>query len=176
MENSNICGDYLKQQTGIFVKNMFQQMDDCRENDPRKYMELVKKIRDGSFDKQPNSDTDSISPEDWKSHFSDLLGPKITKNEHHNEYENFVSQNVEKCNQIFEKALDKNEILRAVKSLKNNKSSSFDRVTNEMIKASMPALLDPIFLLFKTLIENSLYPTTWKTDILSPIHKKGGER
>ena len=42
-----------------------------------------------------------------------------------------------------------------------------------MIKASMPALLDPIFLLFKTLIENSLYPTTWKTDILSPIHKKG---
>ena len=42
-----------------------------------------------------------------------------------------------------------------------------------MIKASMPALLDPIYLLFNTLIENSLYPTSWKTDILSPIHKKG---
>ena len=125
---------------------MFKQMDECRETDPRKYMELVKKIRDGSFDKQPNSDTDSISPEDWKSHFSDLLGPKITKTEHHIEYENFVSQNVEKCNQIFEKALDKNEIL---KSLKNNKSSSFDRVTNEMIKASMPHYLTQSFYYLK---------------------------
>ena len=61
----------------------------------------------------------------------------------------------------------------AVKSLKNNKSTSFDLISNEMIKNSMPVLLDPIFELFNTMINNSLYSSYWKLDILSPIHKKG---
>ena len=74
---------------------------------------------------------------------------------------------------IFEKPLTKSEILKAIKTLKNNKSASFDMVTNEMLKSSMPALLDPIFALFKTMIESSIYPSSWKVDILSPIHKKG---
>ena len=46
-------------------------------------------------------------------------------------------------------------------------------VSNEMLKASMPALLDPIFKLFSTMIKNSLYSNYWKSDILSPVHKKG---
>ena len=37
----------------------------------------------------------------------------------------------------------------------------------------MPLLLDPILDLFTTMIENSLYSSFWKLDILSPIHKKG---
>ena len=74
---------------------------------------------------------------------------------------------------MFEQPLKKEEILKAVKGLKNNKASSFDLVTNEMIKGCMPVFLDPIFLLFKTMIDNSLYPKYWKSDILTPIHKKG---
>ena len=57
--------------------------------------------------------------------------------------------------------------------LKNNKSTSFYFVSNEMIKASMPSLLDPLFLLFSTMINSSLYSKYWKVDILTPIHKKG---
>ena len=41
-----------------------------------------------------------------------------------------------------------------------------------MIKSSVPTLLDPIFLLFDTMVKSSLYSSHWKTDILSPIHKK----
>ena len=81
--------------------------------------------------------------------------------------------NIEHHNDIFEEPLTKKEILEAIKSLKNNKSTSFDMVSNEMLKASMPALLDPIFKLFSTMIKNSLYSNYWKSDILSPVHKKG---
>ena len=42
-----------------------------------------------------------------------------------------------------------------------------------MIKASLPVLLDPIFELFTIMINNSLYSSCWKLDILSPVHKKG---
>ena len=44
----------LKQQQGKFLKKMFEQMDQCQKRDPKIYMEFVKKIRDGSFDKQTN--------------------------------------------------------------------------------------------------------------------------
>ena len=76
-------------------------------------------------------------------------------------------------NEIFEQPLTKKEILEAIKNLKNNKSTSFDKVSNEMLKASMPVLLDPIFELFTTMIKNSIYSKYWKLDILSPVHKKG---
>ena len=136
-------------------------------------MEFVKKIRDGSFDKQPSSDTDSISPDDWRSHFQNLLGPKVNKAELHAQYEKYIKENIDSCDHLFEKPLTKAEILEAVKSLKNNKSASFDMVTNEMLKSGISVLIDPIFLLFKTMIESSIYPNSWKVDILSPIHKKG---
>ena len=88
-------------------------------------------------------------------------------------YELFVQENIDKHNKIFEEPLKKIEIINAIKNLKNNKSTSFVRVSNEMIKSSLPVLLDPIFELFKTMINNSMYSSLWKQDILTPIHKKG---
>ena len=117
-------------------------------------------------------DSDSISPDDWQKHFSNLLGPKVDKTELHKKYEKFIEENIDNHDRIFEQPLTKKEVLDAVKCLKNNKSASFDLVSNEMIKASMPTLLDPIFEVFNTMIGNSMYTKFWKVDILSPIHKK----
>ena len=114
-----------------------------------------------------------LTPENWKDHFSELLGPKVGNREVHDGYEKYVKDNIENNNKIFEEPLKKSEILDAVKSLKNGKSTSFDSVSNEMIKASMPTLLDPIFQLFSTMISSSLYSSYWKLDILTPVHKKG---
>ena len=108
-----------------------------------------------------------------QTHFQNILGPETIKTRLHKEYESYIKDNIDNCDHLFEKPLSKNEILKAVKSLKNNKSASFDKVTNEMLKSSMPVLLDPIFLLFQTIIDSSIYPSSWKVDILSPIHKKG---
>ena len=144
---------------------MFHQLDEYQKSDPKKYMYVVKKIRDGTFDKKMPCDSDSVSPDDWENHFSNLLGQNIEKTQLHATYEKFIEENIDKSNAIFEQPLTKKEVLDAIKSLKNNKSVSFDLVLNEMIKASMPTLLDPIFEVFSTV-------KYWKVDILSPIHKK----
>ena len=112
-------------------------------------------------------------PINWRTHFSELLGPKIGKTDQHLVLEDFIQSNVDSNNTIFEEPLKKSEILDAVKTLKNNKSTSFDFVSNEMLKNSMPVLLDPIFELFNTMINYSFYSSYWKLDILTPIHKKG---
>ena len=107
-----------------------------KKNDQKKYMEIVKKIRDGNFDKTKKVDSDAISPDDWRAHFSNLLGPKIEKSDQHLRQEQFVKDNIDVHNEIFEQPLKKQEILEAIKNLKNNKSTSFDLVSNEMLKAS----------------------------------------
>ena len=122
----------VKQQQGKFVSKMFEQLDELKGNDPKKYMQIVKKIRDGNFDKRNSCDSDSISPEAWRDHFSGLLGPKVGAKKEHEDY---IQANIDKCNAIFEAPLTKVEILEAIKNLKNGKSTSFDLVSNEMIKA-----------------------------------------
>jgi hypothetical protein len=96
---------------------MFEQLDDCHKNDPQKYMEIVKKIRDGKFDKQKKSDSDSISPDVWRDHFSHLLGPKIEKNDQHLNQEKFLKNNIERHNEIFEQPLTKKGNFRSNKKL-----------------------------------------------------------
>ena len=41
-----------------------------------------------------------------------------------------------------------------------------------MLKAGKIILTDPVLLLFNAILENSLYPTQWSCDILTPLHKK----
>ena len=124
------------------------------------------------FDKQKKSDSDSISPDVWRDHFSHLLGPTIENNDQHLNQEEFLKNTIERHNEIFEQPLTKKEILEAIKNLKNNKSTSFDKVSNEMLKASMPVLLEPIFELLTTMLKNSIYSKYWKLDILSPSTKR----
>ena len=65
------------------------------------------------------------------------------------------------------------ELATAVKSLKNNKSPSFDRVTNEMIKVSHPVVRKQILHMFNAVLSSGNVPCGWKDNILTPIHKSG---
>ena len=56
---------------------MFKELDSMEHNDPRGYMEIIKSMRDGNFDKQTPDDTSNVSPSDWQSHFSNLLSKKV---------------------------------------------------------------------------------------------------
>ena len=60
-----------------FVDNMFMELDSMEKCNPRGYMELVKSMRDGGFDKAVPDDTSSIPPSSWHIHFSNLLAKKV---------------------------------------------------------------------------------------------------
>ena len=65
------------------------------------------------------------------------------------------------------------ELLKGLKGLKNNKASSFDRVSNEMLKVGGGIIIEPLLKLFNSILSHSHYPSAWKCDILNPIHKSG---
>ena len=48
-------------------------------------------------------------------------------------------------------------------------------VSNEISKTAKLVIAGPILKLFNKILDSSIYPSQWKYDILTPIHKSGGK-
>ena len=65
------------------------------------------------------------------------------------------------------------EIIKAIKPLKNGKS--VDLISNEMLKNTIPSILDPLTKLFNFIFNKGNFPKIWSDSILVPLHKKGSK-
>ena len=65
------------------------------------------------------------------------------------------------------------EILKAVKSLKNGKASGTDGITNEMLKVSCSYNIEMYVKLFNLIMKIGLYPEKWRENYIKPIFKGG---
>ena len=161
----------MKSQQKKFINNLFTELDDLHSNNPRGYMNLVKSLRDGTFDRKVSEDSSFVSPENWKKHFSNLLGPQIPPSPEDDLMAKYVTENCDKLGSELENPFSRSELMEGISSLDNNKSSSFDRISNEILKASKQIISEPVLILFNAILSSSLYPTSWKYDILTPLHK-----
>ena len=53
-----------------FVDKLFSQLEDMEASNPRGYMELIRSMRTGNFDKDMPDDTSHIDPSIWHQHFN----------------------------------------------------------------------------------------------------------
>ena len=58
------------------VYTLFEQIDNYHKSDPKKYMDIVRSICNGTHDIAIKVDSSSISPDVWQEHFGQLLGKK----------------------------------------------------------------------------------------------------
>jgi hypothetical protein len=65
------------------------------------------------------------------------------------------------------------EITKAINKLHRGKSAGLDLITNEMFKCASDLLIKPIEYVFNTALKTGIYPETWTTGIIVPIHKSG---
>ena len=138
-------------------------------------MNLVKPMRDGSFDKQIPDNSSFVSPEDWRQHFSELLGPTVPPSASDIDMAQFVTDNADKFKTELDIPISRSEIIEEISKLENNKAISFDRISNEIIKAGKLVFAKPLLNLFNLILSSTVYPTTWKRDILTPLHKSGDQ-
>ena len=87
--------------------------------------------------------------------------------------EKFFNENVDRFSTELDHPFTKAEFVKSIKNLKNNKASSFHCISNEMLKAGKDTLHQVLLPIFNTSLSFNLYPTQWKKDILSPLHKSG---
>ena len=160
----------VKSKHKLFIENMFKELDTLENSDPRGYMQLVKSMREGNFDKTTPDDTSGVSPNDWHHHFSKLLAKKIDSATQY-DLNNFFKDNVDFFKTKMDDPISYTELDSAIQDLKNNKASSFDRISNEILKCSGKICKNTFLHLFNSIGKNCFYPTPWKKDILHPIHK-----
>ena len=134
-------------------------------------MNLVKSLRNGTFDKKMPDNSSYVSPEDWLQHFSNLLGPPVTHGPTDESMTSYLSENLHLVASELDNPITRAEVIEEISNLPNNKSTSFDMVSNEILKAGKLIIATPMFKLFNAILSSTLYPTFWKLDILSPLHK-----
>ena len=137
-------------------------------------MDLVKSLKSGSFDKNKKCDTDSVQPDEWFNHFSSLLGKTVNKSKLDEEMEKYVADHIDILDSDLDFTFTKKELLNAIKKLKNNKATSFDSISNEMLKYGIEPLSDSFLLICNTILSFNLYPAEWKKRHLRPSSQEWG--
>ena len=65
------------------------------------------------------------------------------------------------------------ELEKALKKLKNNKSPGFDNVINEFLKLTNPLFKTTLLSVFNLLLTHGYFPKAWSIGLIIPIFKKG---
>ena len=163
----------LKSKHKEYITNMFSELDQLHTSNPRGYMNLVKSLRDGSFDKPVPDNSSFVTPEDWQQHFTQLLGPTVALSPTETNMSTYVTENTDKFKSELDNPITRAEVIEEITNLKNNKAVCVDRISNEILKAGKLVIAKPLLSLFNSILSSALYPSAWKVDILTPLHKSG---
>ena len=71
-------------------------------------------------------------------------------------------------------SITENEVRKAASKLKNSKSPFSDKITNEMINASLDTLMPVYDKLFNSILPLGTMPQTWYGGLITSIYKSGG--
>ena len=91
-----------------------------------------------------------------------------------NEPLNKENENILRINQEINLPISPDEIMSAVKMLKNNKSPGIDEVLNEHIKCTVQMLLPTYTKLFNIIFDTGVVPENWAVGNILPIYKNKG--
>ena len=88
---------------------------------------------------------------------------------------NLKTSTSEQVNETINREISEDEILKAVRTLKQNKSPGIDRVLNEHIKSSINTLLPVYVKLFNIGFDTGLIPESWLIGNILHIYKNKGD-
>jgi hypothetical protein len=155
-----------------YENNLTFFLENLEDNNPTAFWKVFNELK--NLDKQKHKNP--IPPEEWKAHFFTLFNQSLPpSDEQELFYQNFIEMNK---NNVFNKLnykITNEEIKTHIQKLKNGKSSGIDSILNEMIKAGSDLLLPILNKLFNEIFTHGDFPKIWRTNTLTPIHKKGSQ-
>ena len=110
----------------------------------------------------------------WENFYSNLFDDNTTKDVLHSPSDTNIAR-MNFPNQMLNEQFSERELSRIVKKLKNGKATGMDRISNEMIKASLPYMQQAYLKLFNMILSAQCIPSIWCKSIITPIHKSGSK-
>ena len=160
----------IKTKKKSFKQHILDQLNDISDSNPKHYWNLVKELKE--LDANSVNGTNPIKPEDWLKHFSKLLFDD--KQNRSSLLEERINEMLS-CNSFsdLDFRITNDEIKKAISSLKCGKATGLDKISSEMIKASVNVLLSVYEKLFNAILRSGIYPTSWHDSYICPIYKSG---
>ena len=106
----------------------------------------------------------------WKEHFEEILNRPIPVNPINNNDDGDLIEPIENIRIDY---ISKEEITKAVKSLKNGKSGGRDGITAELLKVDIETSVKYLERMFKAVWDHEKVPREWNKGIIVKIPKKG---
>ena len=148
-----------------YKANKIKDIRNLKINDPRKYWKLINS-------QSKNNSNNLASLDDLYNFFK--TSNTQTSDSHDKDFNDsnlLNNENNEEINQI----ISENEILQAVKTLKNNKSPGVDDIVNEQIKTTVSYMLPIYVKLFNMIFDTGIILENWTIGNIKPIYKNKGD-
>ena len=153
-----------------YEQNIWNNLDTLQKTNPRKFWKLFSDLKGMNDSHKSNP----ICMSEWVSHFSKLLNGAFKPDKDLSLHiENYILENREKVFNELNFAISLDEVSKAIHLLKSNKAPGTDGLINEMLKEGISVLLPYLHKLFNQIFISGNYPENWRTNTLSPLHKKG---
>ena len=163
----------IKYKRTKYRESLTEILSKTMETDPQAAWKIIHELKNESL---PSDKAEKINRTQWYKHFKDLLKNNSIKieNERQNQIRNELLdlEEAKQCGNL-DYDITVKEVMEACKKLKNNKSSSYDMIKNEMLRSALPSIKKPITKIFNILLKSDQFPESWTEGIIVPIHKQG---
>ncbi len=149
-------------------KHMIQKLEEIEEKDPKEYWKLINELRE-----KKSSDT-QYDAEKFTLFFEELFSP--SEKERNDEIKSQITELLEQLPNLPEEPdFTLEELIKAIKSLKNNKAAGPDRIPAEMLKASNARMLKLLLSLMNKIKTTCKCPRKWAIGITTLLLKDGDD-
>lgn len=181
--DKNLCQKYyairkrynsnIKKKKNILKNKLVTKLNNDFNNDPNELWKTLKELR--SMGDGNNNTTYTVNPMKWMNHLEKLISMETKVTE---ERKKTIAEELSKMENndnipMLDDPITEKEIRQECKLLKPKKSPGKDKITNEIIKASLNHTIKILKDIFNMILKTGNYPKEWKTGISVAIYKKG---
>ena len=103
----------------------------------------------------------------YETCMSDLSDESYTRIQEHNSHDNNISD------AYLDSSLTEEEMEKAIRELKNDKSPGFDNIINEFLKYNTTLFRKTLLSVFNVLYDKGYFPKAWSIGLIIPVFKSG---
>ena len=141
-----------------------------KRGQPRDFWKII-----NSVNSQPKTASTLSDLFDYFKNVNANIPGDTSNNLHQKDSDPRESNSTQHMNMDINKPITENEILTAVKNLKNNKSPGVDNILNEHIKSTIQIMLPIYTKLFNIIFDTGIVPESWSLGNILPIYKNKGD-
>ena len=146
-----------------FKKKMQTKLRNLKVENPKEFWKIINSIDQDNDEQNINLDT-----------LYNLFKTLNENNDSADEDNEINLQFIDDHDEILNSSITESEILRCIKSLKNNKCPANDNILNEYLKHSQGKMIPVYVALFNLVLDTGIIPDPWLEGIIRPIYKRNG--